>query len=61
MTNRNVTHESLNYEDAYKFCYTLDPRARLMEVHTEEQMDFLTLLLSTVLTTKSSYNEVSRS
>ena len=36
----------MHLEDAYTFCYELDPRARIIEIYTEEQMDFLTIILS---------------
>ena len=38
--------ESMPWHNAYQFCYNLNPRARLVEIHTPEQLDFLNILLS---------------
>ena len=33
-------------DEAYEFCYKLDTRARLLELHNEEQKEYLNLLLN---------------
>ena len=38
--------QNMPWHDAYQFCYNLDPRARLVEIHNPEQLDFLNILLS---------------
>ena len=31
----------MTQDEAYEFCYNLDQRARLLEIHNEEEMLFL--------------------
>ena len=48
MVNSSIIVSSdtqLTFDDAYKFCYELDSRARLLEIHTEEQKDILGIIL----------------
>ena len=42
-----ISYENqLTLDDAYQFCYKLDNRARILEIHTEEQFDFLGIIMS---------------
>ena len=36
----------MTQEEAYKFCYNLDSRARLLEIHNEEELDYLRVLMN---------------
>ena len=45
LINTTVTHKLMHLQDAYEFCYNLDNRARVIEIYTEEQMDFLSMIL----------------
>ena len=49
LINSTVTHEYMHLQDAYEFCYNLDNRARVIEIYTEEQMDFLSMILGNYL------------
>merc|ERR1712126_712121 len=40
------SHNAVSWDDAYTFCNNLDPRARLTEIHTQEQLDFLNIMLT---------------
>lgn len=45
LLNRTVAPEGNHFDDAYQYCYELDSRARLIEIYTEEQMEFLVVAL----------------
>ena len=52
MVNGSVTHKEMHLDDAYTFCFSLDQRARVIEIYTEEQLDFLNIILSRYLKAK---------
>ena len=39
----------MTQEEAYAYCYNLDPRAKLLEIYDENDIMFLTALLSRFL------------
>merc|ERR1712136_381884 len=44
-TNHTWAPGGMTQDEAYIFCYDLDPRARLLEIHNEDDMQFLDVLI----------------
>ena len=43
----SVSHNKMTWEEAYLYCY--DYNSRLLEIHTEEQMEFINLVQGIII------------